>query len=312
MVFSSITTRRRGFTLVELLVVIAIISILMALLLPAVQSAREAARRSSCQSQMKQQALAALNHETTEGSFPSGARLHDDQKSESLNWRVYLLPFIEEQELLNQIGPRDDQGFDLKINQVPDIFVCPSAPTKPGEDGGWAWSSYVGIAGDSSTPNEEAGVWDLSNTITFGDVSINGMLFPDSRVRMGQIIDGTSKTYLMGEQVYLNGFHHWIVGSLWTGSDRSDPDRIQMHATKNIRYPINGDPNEYGYFGLDGNAPPGADQTLKQNDFYFGSHHPGGAHFSHADGSVAFYADNMNINLYRAMATRNGEEVDDE
>lgn len=49
---------KTGFTLVELLVVIAIIGVLVALLLPAVQAAREAARRSSCQNNTKNIALA--------------------------------------------------------------------------------------------------------------------------------------------------------------------------------------------------------------------------------------------------------------
>jgi prepilin-type N-terminal cleavage/methylation domain-containing protein len=60
-----------GFTLVELLVVIAIIGILLGMLLPNVRRVGEASRRTQCQNNLRQIALANLNYESAHMCFPA-------------------------------------------------------------------------------------------------------------------------------------------------------------------------------------------------------------------------------------------------
>ena len=133
---------RRGFTLVELLVVIAIIGILVALLLPAVQAAREAARRTTCQNQIKQLALGAINHHDTHKHFPTGGWgwfwVGDPDrgygKDQPGGWIYNTLTYME-QGALHDMGsdgdpvavPRDQRSAASYVLQTPiDFMNCPS------------------------------------------------------------------------------------------------------------------------------------------------------------------------------------------
>jgi prepilin-type N-terminal cleavage/methylation domain-containing protein len=115
----------RGFTLVELLVVITIIGMLMGLILPAVQSARENSRRAKCINNLKQLSLAATSFESSQGTFPGWEMAvgGGTAAGSGLSWGVWLLPYLERNDLFSQF----EQGGGTAVSLQ--IFVCPSDPS---------------------------------------------------------------------------------------------------------------------------------------------------------------------------------------
>jgi len=149
---------RRGFTLIELLVVISIIATLMALILPAIQSAREAARRTQCQNNLKNIALAAINNAEAHKGFlcPSGTyRGLAPTNLEILvghSWVLDLLPYMDNQAIYERWDPNNAffLGGNVAVgNTNLEVLTCPNDESAVGQDGGLSYVANCGV-GDTA------------------------------------------------------------------------------------------------------------------------------------------------------------------
>ncbi len=288
------TFRRSGFTLVELLVVIAVIGILVALLLPAVQAAREAARRTRCLNNLKQIALATHNYHDSLRSYPSGW-IGDDPNTKlplaeghsGWGWNTLLLPFMEQNKLHDTIDFNLEIAHQLNRGAVQShigILRCPTdvntelfdLPTANGPLT-MAISNYVGNFGTVELEDYEGAP---VGTIALGD----GLFHHNSRIRLADIKDGSSHTLAVGERNSRRGF------STWTGVVAGGDEAMARVVAIADHVPNDG----HGHF----------------DDF--ASEHPSGANFSFADGSVQLIHENIDINVFRALATRSGGETNQE
>ena len=297
------THQRRAFTLVELLVVIAIIGILVALLLPAIQAAREAARRSECGNKLKQIGVALHNYHDTYNLLPPGwisqAGMPGSGSGYAWGWGTSILPFLEQRSLPEQIrygqitihAAASDPAIRA-LMQIPiDAYRCPSDVAPPTNT--WltmssqalATSNYVGAHNSDH-------FYSAGGTRAADHIQRGGMFHSQGGVKLRDVLDGTSNTWMVGERKWQ--FY----------DDRGIPlIAAAAHAFGSVIEP-HGHTWRRGYqmavgvyrMNLDGTNQAGqiySSQVSMRGAQGFSSEHPGGAQFCLADASVRFVADSI-------------------
>ena len=324
--------RRSGFTLVELLVVIAIIGVLVALLLPAVQAARESARRTQCGNNLKQIGIAMHLHHDTYRALPLGNRGSSPSGGYGYNWRLFVLPFLEQQALYEKFDQTQSSWSHAMAPcdgaKIPS-FRCPSSPlpemSVPLISGAYKnvqRVSYVGIAGATSQSFTGSGFQETrqnnaANTTgccTGGDISAGGPLPPNLAIRFANITDGTSNTLLVSEQSdYLKqsngarvdwdtGWHGWLIGTSQTGvpggAGVSSADN-RTFGLVTVRYQN----NQKAGWPVGGDCSLGVCPNFGSN-VPLNSAHPGGVMALSCDGSIRFLANQVPLVTLATLATR--------
>ncbi len=290
--------RKSGFTLVELLVVIAIIGVLVALLLPAVQAAREAARRSTCSNNLRQIGLALHNHHDTYGAFPAGAVNRGTSNRQEFGWTVFILPFIEQKNLYDQLDPANRTLVDVLNNStdrvlvqtVIDTYRCPSDTTGDTPQGSPQARDFDGTAGVGTnfygaTLNYPGvlGFWDLADNLNnelgaFQTRRVSSVNSHSDATRFADFTDGTSNTFAVGEREQYCSSGVWAgARNVQTGSGPRGMDYVLGRVSIKLNSP---------------GANTGNDGCTEA----FSSKHPGGAQFVFADASVHFIPETIGYN----------------
>jgi type II secretory pathway pseudopilin PulG len=294
------------------LVVIAIIGILIALLLPAVQKVREAASRIKCQNNLKQLALGMHNYHDTNAALPYGSRRLPDGPGDGLwwddhGWYSAMGPYIEQDNWSKLIN------FELSFSNVVNeqarrfkmaIFACPSDSGLVQNE--WQNRMWARLRGNY--------VVNFGNT-NYGQRTKNGVTFKGAPFgfvtgkRFADIPDGLTNTLLMSECITITD-----TGAAWGGPLSDFTTSLGGQAFEAWLTPNSPTPDEEARVippphALNGNPLPTYVPDTRLQSFAARSKHTRGVNASLCDGSVRYFPNAINLDIWRALSTAQGEET---
>jgi prepilin-type N-terminal cleavage/methylation domain-containing protein len=302
---------RRGFSLIELLVVIAIIAAILAILLPAVQKVREASARAKCSNNLKQLSLAMFGYHDTHDCLPIGSRGSPHQ-----TWTMYIWPHLEQNNLGNGLNLDMQNYYSPPCTEPNSLegrcatpvaqYYCPSDEgigcdqtdglyrrTRGNYVVNWGQCTYP-CTGNAPAP-AGPGMAPFSHKV--------GSLRQPRPTRITDITDGRSETLLMSE--YLRAKTPEDVD--WRGDIHSD-DGVFKFMTFTTPNSTARDMIAAGWEVNDGDplmpVYPGNAQYNAAR-----SRHFGGVNAVMCDGSVHFISNNIQLGVWQALGTMNGNET---
>jgi prepilin-type N-terminal cleavage/methylation domain-containing protein len=332
----SYAEKRSAFTLLELLVVVSIIGILVALVLPAVQSAREAARRIQCQNNLRQIGLALHAYVASNRSFPLN---WGSPRVDPLRGRPYyvtgrpysaltrLLPFLEQEPLFASINfnvetfpaengsvfpfPQNITAYGTNITG----YLCPSDGISTPH--GCSYRGNYGIGPDFAPTRQS---FDSGNGFYMFPGALGPQSFPDGlshTVAYGERLRGTSD---VGGVAPARDFGNIVVTPFCVSADADTALACaRLASTRGFpAYTAGGFTWFYGDFECTAynhaQEPNGRIPDALAAGPWFGiatarSFHPGGVNSLMGDGSTRFVHESITRSVWRALGTRNGDEL---
>jgi prepilin-type N-terminal cleavage/methylation domain-containing protein/prepilin-type processing-associated H-X9-DG protein len=338
------TLFRRAFTLIELLVVIAIIAVLIGLLLPAVQKVREAAARAKCQNQLKQLALGMHSYANAYGTLPPGSRSYEGTQQGRFprtvfagppggwfndhSWYVVTLPYIEQDSIyrmydLQVIASHERNLPARQAAQAVPVMACPSdlglqknewAPIAQSQWWTRTRSNYCVNFGNTDYGQRDK--QDSSGLIRFGGA-------PFTFVKGQPIVaiqDGTSNTLMFSENIVVGPEDGWggplsdvMIAVGGQAFETFYPPNLKGCDEVSRIYPgsaaRNGRPGNGGVPNATCNVISTNTDSQELASHAVRSKHAGGVNAALCDGSVQFFTDSINIQVWRALGTANGGDL---